>query len=389
LAEPDEFLVVALSGRALACAARRAGKRARVLDLFGDTDTRASATASAVVAGDLDRGFDPDALIAAAERIAPAASPPAFGLVYGSGLEDAAVLARLAHGRALYGNAPANVARAKDPREFFALLDALGVPHPETRFESPAAADGWLVKRAGGSGGAHVLHARSGGGARPGRYWQRRVPGRPVGVSFLADGERAAVVGFAEQWTWAGAPASFRFGGAVQPAALPPPTAAALVALLDPLVRALGLVGLNSLDALVDGERFHVLEVNPRPGANVDLFDAGGGAGLFALHVAACKGRLPAGPLAPPAATAMAVVYASEAARAPVTPAWPDWVCDRPAAGATIEAGAPVCTVLAAHATAAGARHLVNERAAAVSSRLERREGARAADTNAAPATKP
>lgn len=388
MAEPDEFLVVALSGRALACAARRAGKRARVLDLFGDTDTRASATASAIVAGDLERGFDADALIAAAERIAPTASPQAFGLVYGSGLEDAALLARLAHGRALYGNAPATVARAKDPRAFFELLDALGAPHPETTFEPPADADGWLVKRAGGSGGAHVLHARAGDGARPGRYWQRRVPGRPVGVSFLANGERAAVVGFAEQWTWAGAPGSFRFGGAVQPADLPAPTEAALVALLDPLVRALGLVGLNSLDVLVDGERFHVLEVNPRPGANVDLFDAGD-ARLFALHVEACEGRLPAGRLAPPAATAMAVVYAAEPAWAPASPDWPEWVCDRPAPGAAIEAGAPVCTVIAAHATAADARHLVNERAAAVSSLLQRRDGPSATDTNAACATKP
>src|SRR5215510_16511653 len=88
LAEPDAYLLVALSARALAVAARRAGRRGRVIDLFGDTDTRASAEASLVVDGDFATGFDADALLAAAERLAPASSPPRFGLVYGSGLES-------------------------------------------------------------------------------------------------------------------------------------------------------------------------------------------------------------------------------------------------------------------------------------------------------------
>ncbi|MGH8704531.1 MAG: hypothetical protein ACREUO_03830, partial [Burkholderiales bacterium] len=92
MAEPDIYLLVALSGRALAVAARRAGRRAVVADLFGDTDTRASAEASLVVEGDFDEGFDAAALLAAAERLAPRASPPRFGLVYGSGLESHAQL---------------------------------------------------------------------------------------------------------------------------------------------------------------------------------------------------------------------------------------------------------------------------------------------------------
>src|SRR5262252_1664416 len=111
-ADLESFLVVALSGRALAAAARRAGRRARVLDLFGDMDTRALADACLAVDGSLESGFESAALLRAAERLAPAAEPPRYGLVYGAGLESLPhSLARLAEGRRLYGNAPAAVAR--------------------------------------------------------------------------------------------------------------------------------------------------------------------------------------------------------------------------------------------------------------------------------------
>ena len=43
------------------------------------------------------------------------------------------------------------------PATFFALLDQLGVAHPETQLDPPRDPDGWLSKRIGGSGGAHVL----------------------------------------------------------------------------------------------------------------------------------------------------------------------------------------------------------------------------------------
>src|SRR5262245_9389147 len=163
LAEPDLYLLVALSGRALAVAARRAGRRAAVADLFGDTDTRASAEASLVVAGDFDAGFEAAALLAAAERLAPAASPPRCGLVYGSGLESRPdLLAQLAEGRRLFGNAPATVARTKNPRAFFALLDRLGLPYPAISDTAPRDTAGWLMKRIGGSGGGHVEAARAG-----------------------------------------------------------------------------------------------------------------------------------------------------------------------------------------------------------------------------------
>ena len=368
MAEPDIHLLVALSARALAVAARRAGRRAVVIDLFGDTDTRASAEASAVVAGDFDVGFDARALLTAAERLAPAASPPRCGLVYGSGLESRIdLLAELAAGRRLFGNSPATVARTKNPREFFALLARLGLPYPEIAEVAPPDPAGWLMKRIGGSGGGHVEPARNGAAAASGRYFQRKIAGLSIGASFLADGRSAFLLGFSEQWS---TPNSYRFGGVLQPAAISARVAAAIPAVLDALTRELGLVGLNSLDLIVDGDAFHILEVNPRPGANLDVFDGADPAGLFGLHAAACEGRLPARWAPPAQATAMSVLYAERPLRVPRRLSWPDWVAERPAPGARIEGGAPICTVLAAAPSRTAVRAAIAARTADVFSRL-------------------
>ena len=43
----------------------------------------------------------------------------------------------------------------------------------------------------------------------------------------------------------------------------------------------------------------------------------------------------------------MSVVYAEQPLDVPTEMSWPDWLSDRPAPGAHIEPGAPVCTVMA------------------------------------------
>jgi predicted ATP-grasp superfamily ATP-dependent carboligase len=373
LAEPGAYLLVALSGRALAVAARRSGRRALVLDLFGDTDTRTQAVDSLVVAGSLDHGFDEAALLAGAERLAPAGSRPPYGLVYGAGLEDRPqLLAALSRSRRLYGNSPETVRLTKDPRAFFALLDRLAIPHPAVSFTRPPDPEGWLVKRIGASGGSHVTAAAAAAVDLEDRYYQRRAAGRPVGVSFLADGRRTFLLGCSEQWAWPGGDGgSFRFGGALQPAPLGRKLTGELPGLIDAIARAFGLVGLNSLDMLVDDDRFSVIEVNPRPGANLDIFDGHDPTGLFGLHLRACEGELPSRWRAPPRATAMAVVYADRPARVPVDVQWADWVADRPAPGAHVEPGAPICTVLAEAGDAAAVRNLADQRVAAVLSLLQ------------------
>jgi predicted ATP-grasp superfamily ATP-dependent carboligase len=371
LAEPDTYLVTALSGRALAVAVRRSGRRAVVVDLFGDSDTRAAADASLVVAGNLDDGFDAAALIAAAQELAPASAPARFGLVYSSGLESHPdLLAQLAAGRQLYGNSPETVARTKHPQAFFKLLDRLGIRYPAVSYSVPSDPTGWLTKRIGGSGGGHVTPAHAMSPVMD-SYFQRRLSGRSVGVSFLADGRRSRVLGFGEQWPSPEPRSqSYRFGGLLQPAAVSERVAREVAASLGFLVRELGLVGLNSLDLIVDEDEFHVLEVNPRPGANLDIFDRGQDASLFELHIAACEGRLPERLQPPQLSTAMCVLYADAPAVVPRDLAWPEWVADRPAPGATIETGSPICTVLAAAQNRDAVRQSIAARTAFVRASL-------------------
>lgn len=370
--EPEVFLVVALSGRALATAIRRARRRCVVVDLFGDTDTRTSAEASLVVAGDFDAGFDAAALLDAAERLATPSTPPQFGLVYSSGLESCPeLLARLAEGRQLFGNTPTTVARLKDPVRFFGTLDRLGIPHPEISSQPRADPAGWLIKQVGGSGGGHVRRANKQDVAAPDTYFQRHVAGRSIGASFVASGRKALLLGFSEQWS---APrpgeSSYRFGGIFQPAAVDPVLTRGVAIALDAMTDEFGLVGLNSADLIIADGAFHVLEVNPRPGANLDIFDGADPAGLFGLHLEACRGHLPAAWIPPSQATAMSVLYADRPLLVPRQLQWPAWVADRPAAGARIEADAPICTVLAAEPTDSAVRQAIAARSAFVYANL-------------------
>ena len=339
-----DFLIVALSGRALAASASKAGYRVIVLDLFNDLDTRACAAESVKATGTLGTGFDADELVALSRRLAP---PPA-GLVYGSGLEDRPrLLARLSAGRRLFGNRADTLARIKDPRRFFPVLKRLAIPHPETRLDAPPDRRGWLVKRTGGAGGAHIRRADEGPGTADG-YYQRRIRGRAVSALFVADGRSARVLGFTEQWSSAGrGEAPFRFGGAALPARLPAALADEITGAVERLVAATGLVGVNSADMMVEGGGFHLIEVNPRPGATVDIFDRALGISLFDLHVRACAGDLPGTGGRPGGAFASAIVYADRDLVVPAWPSWPRWTADLPEPGTPIGAGEPVCTVLA------------------------------------------
>ncbi|MEJ2626518.1 MAG: ATP-grasp domain-containing protein, partial [Pseudolabrys sp.] len=162
----------------------------------------------------------------------------------------------------------------------------------------------------------------------------------------------------------------FRYGGAVRPAALRENLAQAMTAALTRLTARLPLTGLSSADFLVDGDRFHLLEINPRPGATFDLFEPERGPSLFALHVDACAGRLPDTVRRLEGATAGAILYAARDIEDMPALDWPDWVSDRPVPGSAVKADAPLCSVFARAETAAQARQLLERRMAEIEARL-------------------
>ena len=370
---PEAFLLVSLSGRGLARAAARADRAAVGMDAFADRDTCDLARLWEKAPMDDAWEFAADALLAGADRL----SPPGRcqGLIYGSGFEARPeLLARLARGRPLLGNAPETLARAGDPASFFDLVRRLGLPHPETRAAPPADPANWLVKRAGASGGLHVRCATA-GTAGNGDYFQRRLPGTPCSLLFLADGCDLVPVGCNRLLPAPPpAPTPWAYAGAVTLDGLPDGLEAEVLAAARALTAELGLVGLNGIDFLVDGGGWHLLELNARPTATLELWDADPLPALFDLHVATCRAgaaaRLPASLPRPAGARAVAVAYAPAPIRIPAGFPWPDWCADLPRRGAEIHPGEPVCSVRTWAEHAAGAETLALSRRRTILERL-------------------
>jgi predicted ATP-grasp superfamily ATP-dependent carboligase len=357
-------LIAAVSGRALAASARRGGYVPLVTDFFGDADTLSLAQAHVRLQAPLARGMDADELLDALAALARAEYPA--GAVCGTGFEDRPeLLAQVAQRFALLGNAPDIVARLKDPVAFAALCRECHIPHPQISLRRPAEPSGWLAKRRGGTGGIHVTLAGDCAGDGAADYFQRRVSGTPVSALVLAAVGRGVVLGFSAQWSAPSPDRPFRYGGAVRLATLAPGIAHALTRAVERLVSVVPLVGLNSADFLVDGEKFWLLEVNPRPGATLDIFEPPQSS-LFALHVAATRGELPARPPVLTGSAASATVYAPyDIAPFPAID-WPAWAADRQSAGTTVKAGDPVCTVFARAQKSAAAKKLVDRRVATI-----------------------
>ncbi|HET7633902.1 MAG TPA: ATP-grasp domain-containing protein [Burkholderiales bacterium] len=374
--EDSPFLIAAVSGRALAASAARAGHPVVVLDLFADSDTCAAAGAVRDVSQRRRLAFSVRRLLAAADELTPAGA--CAGVVPGSGFEmRPGLLAKLCTGRALHGNAPSVVRAVKHPQRFFRLLDDLGIRHPEVSFALPLRQSGWLVKRAGGAGGAHIRPARD-AGAQVSRvdYFQRVVAGRSMSVLFVADGARFRIIGYNDlrHAGVCGADTPFLYGGALGAAVPGGRVTEQVGAALERLVAASGLVGLNGLDFIVDEhERVQVLEINPRPTATLDLYDADCDGGLFEWHLSACRGVLPRAAQRTGIARATAVVYAAQPLRVPDDLVWPEWTSDRPQPGLWIPQGAPVCTVRAEAGGRDTAYRLVQERERSLIQMLWRR----------------
>lgn len=346
----ETVLIAAFSARALAASARRAGYRPLVVDCFGDLDTVALAHAARCLPARVQVGFTARPLLAALDSLVAQAPSPPIGLVLGAGFEcNPRLVARLAERFRVIGNDAETIRRAKDPQQLFSLLGALGIAHPETRLDAPSSAEGWLMKRIGGSGGLHIHRCPAKPRPDPRRYFQRQSAGTPVSVLGLVS-EKSAAFAVSRQWTSPLARRPYRYGGAAGSLLLDEDLEARLIEASLAVSEALALKGIVSFDYLVDDGAPSLLEVNPRPGATVDVFDDAAGT-LFKAHVAASQGGDPAALLStnwhPPVARAAAFLYADRGALTAGAVDWPAWAADRPRPGSVIGAGQPLATVIA------------------------------------------
>jgi predicted ATP-grasp superfamily ATP-dependent carboligase len=360
-ADPARVLIAAQSGRSLAAAARRAGYLPLVADMFGDMDTLEMAAVYRPLSGRFGAGIRESSVLPVLEGLAASVASSPIGVVLGSGFEASpAVIDAIDRRFGVIGASAAAVRDLKDPVSLAALLKRLHVPHPRISLESVSEPAGLLQKRRGGSGGGHIRVASPDHLPR-GFYLQERVDGRSVAIAFLADGESAVTVATTEQWTSPSRRAPWRYGGAVEPGDLAQEIACEVEAAIQGIVRSTGLRGLASADILVDGRRWWMLEINPRPGATMDVLDRRARP-LFQQHIDACRGILSEPERAPGGASGTKIVYARRTV--PVVPAidWPTFVMDRPQPNSTIRAGAPICTVAAVAPNASTVRLLLDQR---------------------------
>jgi predicted ATP-grasp superfamily ATP-dependent carboligase len=242
------------------------------------------------------------------------------------------------------------------------------VAHPQTwtQVNANLPLDG-LVKALGASGGSHVQpysNAKVSLGKQC--YAQQKLHGLPVSVLFLAYAQQAALVGFNELMLAPTKALPYRYGGAVSQIDLTASEQDQLLKAAQQLTAEFSLLGLNSLDAVLQDGVAYVLEINPRLSASVGLYETvDGEMSLLAMHVAACKQAqtytLPSSVAVKSGSVAQAVIYSELPLSIPANFIWPDWVQDCPSPQSSIQmhAGEPICTVLASADKADAAKQLL------------------------------
>lgn len=380
------FVAVAgVSARLVAQSAARAGLRVAALDIFGDRDTRAAAELWFDIGGGA-LAVDRTRLVDALTRLARL--PDLLGWVGGSGLEP--LMPQLSGEPGLprlLGNGAETLAAVREPRRFFALLDTLRIAHPAVSFERPARPGEWLFKHADGCGGTHIRPAAQLDAADlPARgYFQRIGDGRSMSVLFIGARGRACLIGFAEQLSCAIGTLNYVHAGSIGPIGMPPAVVARIQAALDALCKRTALVGINSCDFLFDGAGFQLLEINARPSSTLALYETASPdawpRGLLACHLDACRfGRAPSSAslalareprwcagqqvLFAPAPFTVSAAFSDACANDPQCR-------DVPMPGTAIDAGQPVCTLLARAASASAVRRALDEQHTRVTIRIE------------------
>lgn len=397
-----ELIAAGASVRALACSAARAGWSVHAADLFGDADLRAAAV-SMVAAGSCGGLAYPQSLVAAVAGL-----PSAVPWCYTGAVENHPdVIAAIAAERPLLGTTAAGARAVRDHALLAEVVRAAEVGYPTT-FNTPADVprDGtFLVKpRASAAGRGIAVWDRTAVDRSVGAHvWQQRVPGAPWAAAYVISRTgHCRLWGLSRQLVgvpWCHA-RPFAYCGSidvpleVMPRVMQEPLARlgrAIAAAFAPQ----GLTGLVGIDLIVDASSsIHVIEVNPRPTASMELVERRTGESLAATHLAACGGETqpPRSCRPQPAIWAKAVLFASREIRVEHDPtasfrhackpahaaeqAWP-LVADIPCPGTVIPAGAPLLTVFAAADADAPVLDRLRRRAAMIDSAMSAGEPAR------------
>jgi methenyltetrahydromethanopterin cyclohydrolase len=231
---------------------------------------------------------------------------------------------------------------------FFALLNQLNIPYPETSFIQPYATQDWLIKPNQGQGGVGIQRLQQTNLSLDSNvYWQKYQAGSPHSVLFLANGQQVQVIGFNTQWTTRLSDSEeFIFSGIINYCALAETHKTQIIDWLTKLVPAFNLIGLNSLDFIHANGNSTVLEINPRPPASMQLYDAD----LLRRHLMTASPLKDWQSCSPPPPqsgyTGYQIIYAKQDIQIPENYIWENGTMDIPAAGVMCKTGQPICSII-------------------------------------------
>jgi predicted ATP-grasp superfamily ATP-dependent carboligase len=377
VSRPPHVLVCGLSTRAAAASAAKAAFQVTTIDGYADLDQHPAVRALSMPR---DFGGRPTALeLARASR-----TIAADAVAYLSPFENhPRAVARLAAGRVLWGNPPEVLRAVRDPRRVADVLRRYGLPGPAGPSEGGAHAR-YLVKPLR-SGGGQRIHIWDGGRIPRGSYLQQHVDGESGSVVFLAANGRAAPLAVTRQLIGDAVfgASGYRYCGSIVSSRAEElfERGDAVVVAAFRLTRAMAaefnLRGLTGIDFVASGGVPYPVEVNPRWSSSMELVERLTGASLFAAHVAACtSGELPSSAgtvLNGATVVGKAIVFARREVVAGDTRAWlaDPTVRDVPQPGERMQAGQPMCTVLASADDVPGCYAALEERARRVYRELE------------------
>jgi len=376
-------LITGSSGRLVAEALHHAGFIVDVFDCFADTDTRQAARQVVVVNDTPQTPCVPDPSVLLPLVREWKKRHPTGWILPTSGFESTPeTLASLALLGDYAGNTAKSVQRCKDPWEFARVSQWCGfaspeispspVSHPHLTHAQNAHSENtpshasilsssaiWLKKKSGGSNGGHIeiLSSDPCQGLTLPFYAQQKKEGEALSVLFLSypgqNEARVTVLSYHRQYLAPGRNTPFRFGGLVTATDLSEQVQTALHRACVELSREFHLKGLNSLDAIWDGQELWLLEINPRPPASLALHPLGTQATVLRAHLASFDGfkgtdvfdglNTEKDNLLNPG---FAIVYASSLLSIPADFRFPSGCHDLPALPRTFQDGEPVCSVV-------------------------------------------
>ena len=350
-------LLIGLTTRALAESAARVDQHVSTLDYFGDRDQKAVVPNDSLLR-DYDLPFSAENLLKASERL------QFDNVVYTANLENhPAVVTALANRASVLGNGADVLAQIRDWAYLRAFCRQHYIPHPRTllageerRADQPG---DWLCKPVAGGGG-HGIQAWNGRSIKRSHFLQARMEGLPASAAFVANGDKAVVIGLSRQLIGNMELGGKGYGwcGNILPPLGDVDQNRHLLASVEKMVVALtrhfGLKGIGGIDLVVSqgtDQRLHpyLVEVNPRYTASMELMERAYGINIYNLHLNALDGHLPPFALADHLngpCFGKGIVFAYQSVLIRDTDCWRDrgWR-DIPYPGDTVEPGHPICTV--------------------------------------------